>query len=344
MRPHFKPWLVLLALLGLGWSGCTSGKQSTPESEPVTSVEVAPPSSPPTKPKKHSGAYPHFQLVLEQAWQLNAPDGQRFDASGLLVLTNGDLLTLNDRGASLFRIEFLPGVKSANLVPVTNCFTVEQLAGFAPQKHGRYDCEGIGRDDRGRLYICEEDNRWILRFDPATQKVERLEIDWKPVRKYFNSRNANASFEGVAVGGNRLYVANERDKGRIIVVDVATLRVIDDFTVGTKRWLTSDVHFSDLSWDDGALYALLREKQVVLKINPENHAILAEYDFSEIEESREFAYHTRSGTGVMEGLAVTKDAIWLATDNNGLSRKRYPQDMRPTLFKCGRPEGTGKSN
>lgn len=172
-------------------------------------------------------------------------------------------------------------------------------------------------------------------------KVERLEIDWKPVRKYFNSRNANASFEGVAVGGNRLYVANERDKGRIIVVDLATLRVIDDFTVGTKRWLTSDVHYSDLSWYDGALYALLREKQVVLRINPENHAVLAEYDFSEIEESREFAYHTRAGTGVMEGLAVTKDAIWLATDNNGLSRKRYPQDARPTLFKCARPEGRG---
>ena len=336
----------MLALLGLGWSGCTSGKRSPLEVEaaPVEADAVAPETKPPPKTKKPSGPHPHFQLVLEQAWQLNAPGNERFDASGLLVLPNGDLLTLNDRGASLFRIEFLPGVNSANLVPVTNCFTALQLAGFAPQKHGRYDCEGIGRDEQGRLYICEEDNRWILRFDPATQKVERLEIDWKPVRKYFNSRNANASFEGVAVGGNHLYVANERDKGRIVVVDLATQRVIDDFTVGTKRWLTSDVHYSDLCWFDGALYALLREKQVVLKVNPESHAILAEYDFREIEESREFAYHTRSGTGVMEGLAVTKDAIWLATDNNGLSRKRHPQDARPTLFKCVRPDGAGKSN
>lgn len=332
----------MLVVIGLGWSGCTAGKRTTPESDAAPAEAVAPETPSHSKHKKHSGSHPYFQLTLEQAWQLNAPGSERFDASGLLVLTNGDLLTISDRGASLFRIEFLPGVSSANLVLVTNCFTELQLAGFAPQKHGRYDCEGLGRDDQGRLYICEEDNRWILRFDPATQKVERLAIDWKPVKKYFSARNSNASFEGVAVGGNRLYVANERDKGRIIVVDLKTLRVIDDFTVGTKRWLAADVHYSDLSWFDGALYALLREKQVVLKINPETHATLAEYDFSEIEDNREFAYHTRAGSGVMEGLAVTKEAIWLATDNNGLSRKRYPQDTRPTLFKCVRPDGGGE--
>jgi hypothetical protein len=40
----------------------------------------------------------------------------------------------------------------------------------------------------------------------------------------------------------------------------------------------------------------------------------------------------------MEGLAVDRDYFWLCTDNNGLSRKKYPGDTRPTLFKCRRPD------
>jgi hypothetical protein len=42
--------------------------------------------------------------------------------------------------------------------------------------------------------------------------------------------------------------------------------------------------------------------------------------------------------GVMEGLAVDKNYFWLCTDNNGLSRKKYPGDTRPSLFQCRRPD------
>jgi hypothetical protein len=40
----------------------------------------------------------------------------------------------------------------------------------------------------------------------------------------------------------------------------------------------------------------------------------------------------------MEGLAVSDKYFWLCTDNNGLGRKHYPNDRRPTLFKCRRPD------
>ena len=347
MQFPLRAWPVVLALTCLSWAGCTpgdgpvvgAGAKSPERGEPS---ELTAPAGVSTnhvaRHQKSFGPHANYILTLEQAWQLDAPEGQRFDASALLMRTNGELWTLSDRGASLYRIEFQPGLTSAKLVLIPDWFTPAQMAALAPEKHGRFDCEGMAQDAQGRVYVCEEADRWILRCDPATHKVERLEISWKPVKKYFSHQNHNASFEGVAVGGDRLYIANERDQGRIIVVDLKTQKVVDDFTVATGRWFNKDVHYSDLSWFEGALFALLREKHVVLKLDPTSHAVLAEYDYSALESRPELAYHTRSGTGVMEGLAVTKDHLWLVTDNNGLPRKRYPDDARPTLLKCPRPD------
>ncbi|HVY69292.1 MAG TPA: hypothetical protein VHH73_05155, partial [Verrucomicrobiae bacterium] len=146
--------------------------------------------------------------------------------------------------------------------------------------------------------------------------------------------------EGIAVHGDRLYVANERMIGRLIVVDLPTLRVIDDFSVGAAGRNALDVHYSDLCFFDGSLWALLRESRVVLRINPETHSVQAEFDYAIMEQAPEVVYHTLYPTGTMEGLAVDRENIWLVTDNNGLSRVRYPSDIRPTLFRCRRPDGT----
>src|SRR5438045_3639163 len=110
----------------------------------------------PTGPPRHS-------LEAAQTWQLNLPDGERFDASGLFRLPDGELLTVNDRRAGVWRIQFLKGTNAADLVRIPDCFTGAQLAPFAAEKRGRWDCEGICRDDQGRLYLCEEANRWIMR-------------------------------------------------------------------------------------------------------------------------------------------------------------------------------------
>ena len=229
---------LFLALL----SGCAAESPAPAPVAPPTATVAAPDAS-----------WPRYPLRAEQSWQLDAPDGERFDASGLLRLPNGDLLTVNDRSAGLYRIQFGPATNVAALVQLTNCFTPAQLAPFKRQKRGRYDCEGIARDEQGRLYLCEESNRWILRWDPATQKVERLAIDWSPVQKYFSPTDDNASFEGIAIGRGRLYVANERSLGRLIVVDLATLKIVDDFVVRRAGVTTGDVHYSDLCWFEDSL-------------------------------------------------------------------------------------------
>jgi hypothetical protein len=280
-----------------------------------------------------------YTLRAEHVWQMNLPNGQRFDASGLFLEKSGDLLTESDQQIGVYRIVFTADPNSVDLARIPDCFTAAQLAPFAREKFGRYDCEGVTEDDQGRIYLCEEADRWILRWDPTTKTVERLAIDWSPVKKHFSS-DRNAAWEGIAIHGSTLYVANERKRGRLIAVDLNTLTVTDDFVLHASRSLWPDAHYSDLCWFDGALYALMREDHVILKINPATHRVLAEYNFADMENDREVAYYkvVPLVTGVMEGLAVDKDYFWLCTDNNGLGRKKYPRDTRPTLFQCRRPD------
>lgn len=290
-----------------------------------------------------SGAPPRGTLEAFEHWQLNLPNGERFDASGLTLLPNGQLLTVNDRRAGIWRIEFLKGTNAADLIRLPDCFTDEQLAPYAAEKRGRWDCEGICRDEQGRLYVCEEANRWIMRWDPKSKRVERLPIDWSPVKSYF-SDDPNASFEGVAISSGKLYVANERQRGQIIVVDLATLQVERSFQVSVSTSRARDTHYSDLCWRDGALWVLLREASAVLKVDPAKEKVLAEYSFGQMERQKEVVYNSRYPTSTMEGLAVDDEFIWLVTDNNGEGRWIAPEDKRPTLFKCKRPDRVKQSN
>jgi hypothetical protein len=313
----------LAGVLGLLLAGCaTAPKPATPG--PTAETQPAEPSPPPL-----------YTLRADQVVQLNLPGGERFDASGLLLTPQGDLLTINDRGPILYRIEFLPDRPEANLVPLPTCFTASQLAPLAAQKHGHYDSEGIAQDAQGRLYICEEADRWILRCDPNTHQVERLPIDWSPVKNYF-SADPNASFEGIAIGGDKLYVANERSHPVIVVVDLRTFRIIDHFQVYPQQFSLLGTHYSDLSWYAGHLFVLCRQHRIVLEVDPDTHAVLAEYDYRQLED--QLGYSKQLPVGIMEGLAVDRDWFWLATDNNGFTRHNHPNDTRPTLLKCPRPK------
>jgi uncharacterized protein YjiK len=274
----------------------------------------------------------HFTLAADKSWQLDTPGGIRFDASGLAI-SNGKLLTLSDRGPELFEIEL--GTNSATLKE-TPFFSRRALSEVAPQGQ-RYDCEGVTLDSGGNLYICEESHRAVFRSSPDGKKVSALRMDWAPVKHYF-SRDSNASFEGIAIHGGTLYLANEREKARIIVVDLSSLKVLDSFFVDSDGFAFGGPHYSDLAFSDGHLFVLDRNHRCILEVNVEAKRVTAEYSFAAMELAPDVAYKTLYPTGTMEGLAIDKDYFWLVTDNNGLPRFKHPGDIRPTLFRCRRPE------
>jgi len=289
-----------------------------------------------TAPPIPETLWPQHTLKADRVTILNPPGGGRFDASGLLWTKAGMLLTVNDRSPGLYQVETPGGRVESGLQPLAHCFTPEQLVPLAALKKDHYDCEGIAQDEQGRLYVCEEMNRWILRWDPKAGRVESLPIDWAPVRDFFSGVDANASFEGIAIGEGRLYVANERTAPVIIVVDLARLKVTGHFTVQPRQNSFFGTHYSDLSWFDGKLWVLCRQHRIVLEVNPRTQQVLAEYHYRAVED--QLGYRTTLPVGIMEGLAVDRDYIWLLTDNNGLERKGTHDDIRPTLVRCPRPQ------
>lgn len=282
--------------------------------------------------------WPRFTLKAEWTVPVNPPRGERFDASGLLWTADGNLLLVSDRGPTLYRVQLRPDRQSADLVPLEDCFTPGQLARWPRPADRPLDCEGIAQDAQGRLYLCEEANRWILRCDPRSNRVERLAIDWSPVTNYF-SADPNASFEGLAIGDGRLYVAQERSAPVIISLDLASLKIVDRFVVIPQKPNLFGTHYSDLAWWDHRLFVLCRQQQVVLEVEPRSRTVLAEYDYGALEA--QLGYSALNVVGLMEGLAVNGEFFWLAIDNNGLARRHPPNDARPVLLQCPRPKPAG---
>jgi len=275
----------------------------------------------------------NFVLAAEARWSLEASRRERFDASGL-VLRDGKLLTINDRGPELYEIEL--GTNGTARLNPSGLFSRRALALAAPGKAQRFDGEGIALDAAGRIYLCEESQRAVWRANRDGSVIELLEIDWSPAARYFGV-DRNASFEGIALGAGRLYVANERERARIIVVELASLKVTGTFAPDSSAFALGGPHYSDLAFFGGRLFVLDRNHRAILEVDPETGRVAAEHSFAAMETAADTAYQTSYPTGCMEGLAIDENHFWLVTDNNGQSRKTTPGDTRPTLFKARRP-------
>jgi hypothetical protein len=275
-------------------------------------------------------------LRLLQSWSLQPPTSERFDASALLLQTNGSLLTLNDKRAGLYRIDLPPSGSVAALVRLPGAFEPDALDAAVGRKARNYDLEGLAEDNQGRWYTCEESTRLVFRYNPQNQQTEVLRFDWSPVQRWF-SRGGNSSWEGIAVAGETLYLANEREVGRIVVASLANRTVTGSFSVAPPDRPARDVHYSDLCWFQNHLWVLCRESHCVLQVNPQTERVVAAFDYSHIERDPQHGYLNPLPYGFVEGLAVASEVLWLVVDNNGIGRISNPQDSRPSLWKCEIP-------
>ena len=274
----------------------------------------------------------HFILNADATWQLDVKE--RFDASAL-AFHNGKLITVNDRDAVFHELDlqtnFVAKLKKLDLFPKA------RLSQIAPKKGSRFDFEGISKDSQGNLYVSEETQRLVFKSSPDGKTIEVLNFDWSPVKKFL-SGDVNASLEGIAVAGNLLYLANERSSPRIIVIDLASHKVTDSFFVDSEGFAFGGPHYSDLAFFKERLFVLNRNNRCILEVDPKEKRVIAEFSFAQMELAEDFAYKSDYPTGAMEGLAIDENYFWLLTDNNGKSRFKHPQDTRPTLFRCKRPE------
>jgi len=149
------------------------------------------------------GLHRVYSLRQTGRWLLNPTESGRFDASALLSLSNGILLTVNDKSLPLCRID-LKTNGFATVVPIPELFSLEAVREAVGNPRYAPDTEGIAVDEAGRIYICTEGQRWIFRSEADGSGVTRLDIDWSPVKRWFNPKDGNAAWEGIAVGDGRL--------------------------------------------------------------------------------------------------------------------------------------------
>ena len=64
----------------------------------------------------------------------------------------------------------------------------------------------------------------LLHVDLETGGARAIKIDWGQTASHFSETDLNASLEGLCVGAESIYVANERSDGRVIEIDLQSPR------------------------------------------------------------------------------------------------------------------------
>ena len=225
-----------------------------------------------------------------------------------------------------------------------------------PPNDLRYDLEGMSVCGTTQ-YLINERVRHVLAIEDG-KLLKKLPIDFSSSYPDLFKGGSNAGFEGIAADceGKLLYVAKERDPRAIFKVDMNTWKVLE-----VKDFATSDragqkvINFmtgaglmdigpdiADLFFQNGYLYALERNTYEIAKIDPKDFSVIGRVSYYRLEKD---LYQTGEPFGIAESLAMTKDEIWVGTDNNksplsGVAQKQYQiKGNFPSFMVFKRPAG-----
>jgi hypothetical protein len=193
-------------------------------------------------------------------------------------------------------------------------------------KHGErlikspFDLEGITHC-KETYYIVNEQVRHVLKI--TNNKLENLKIDFSPIFKKnkFPLKNisVNAGFEGVAVDckKNKLYISQERSPRAVITVDLNSSKVTDMFLLDNGSSKSGSLDYAGLHIEGNFLYLLERNNHLISKYDLTTKKIISQIKFGDIAGMHlKELYDTGEPFGLAEGLAMNKEIIYIAIDNN----------------------------
>lgn len=270
-----------------------------------------------------------------------------FEPSALCFDDKGALYTVADKlHYSIYKLD-LSNPSEGYDANADIKLNTKQMLKLRLKKKNKFDFEGLAFH-KGEFYAADERDRNVFKID-REGNMTKLDIDINGYMKSKGIRNdvENSGLEGLTIDSEHemMYLMKERQESEILAVDMKTNKVVNHFKVALPG--NVEPTLTDASFYNGHLYVLLRSHRQVLKMNPENGAILSIYDYRKYEEDPKNVYvkiptfgsgNDPQGYGVMEGLAVTKDAIYIATDNNMLPLKRNILNNKPQLFIFSNPE------
>lgn len=270
-----------------------------------------------------------------------------FEPSALSFDSEGRLYTVADKGYySVF--ELTKSSKGYN-AKTSISMNKSQLLKLRFKKKKKYDFEGLEYNPNdGLFYIADERERKVLTVD-RNGNINDWGIDVNAYLKTHKIKNSaeNSGLEGLTLDpvGNKLYLIKEMNESAVIVVDLKTKQIERHFKINIPGKVEPSL--TDASFFEGHLYVLIRSHRLIVKVDPQTGEILTTYDYRKHEENNKNVYvkiptigsgHDADGYGVMEGLAVTKDKFYVATDNNMIPLKTNYLKNSPQLFVFDRPD------
>jgi hypothetical protein len=274
-----------------------------------------------------------IELELERAFPVEGPKSA--EPSGL-ARYGGKWYTVSDENSDTI-FELVWEKNCVRMVPAVRF----RPPGFFPTD--ALDPEGISVDSEGNFYLASEQYRRILRV-PRDGKTSRwVTPDLGPAGRAAGLfRRDNAGLEGVAWAGNgRWFACVEREPRGIFEVEIsAGVEKILPFRVQTNRQLPSKrpADFADLYEESGKLFALFRNGDAVVRLErtAEGYEEKETWSYRETAERPEYRYRD-ARFGVMEGLCMDENFVYLIADNNHDERQTNKKDRRPLLLIFKRP-------
>jgi hypothetical protein len=284
-------------------------------------------------------------LVLRAALPLEveASEGDHFQPSGL-VLHEGRLLTVSDKhDRAIYAIDV-----SADHARVRPFVSFEP----PPEVPPPLDFEGLSPAPGGGWLVACEAQRRVLRveIDPRSAVSPPVgHASWfSPpldglVRTNGCLRKVNAGLEGIALSAQgRLVLAGERDPRCLIELEVgAGLASAHVWSMETAAYAAEpgrSLDYSDLTLFHGALYALVRNTHLVVRLErtPEGWREGPAFSYRRTEHDPRYMYEDRT-FGMAEGVAINEQWVYILLDNNENARASDAHDRRPILFVFERP-------
>ena len=271
------------------------------------------------------------------------------EPSALCFDDNGELFTVADKMS--YSIYKLSKGTNKNITVYNGIEAVKmnkmQILKSRLKKKNRFDFEGL-EYYKGVFYVADERDRKVFTIDKQGN-INDLGVDSIGYMKANNiiDNVQNSGIEGLTIDpqNQKMYLMKERQESAILVVDLKTNKVVNHFKLKVPG--TVEPAFTDAAFFEGSLYVLVRSHRQILKVNPENGQLLSIYDYRKHEENPEYVYKKiptlfgeadKDGYGVMEGLAVTKDSFFVATDNNRIPLNKHLFNNKAQLFVFNKPE------
>jgi len=244
-----------------------------------------------------------------------------FDLSGA-VKVEDQLWIVNDNPGSIYayKIEL-----ETSKFKVVDSVEISQLAD--PDIEGLDYCP-----ETGLLFTDEMENKvYSIRSEIFDKDQVEISEGW----------GTNKGLEGIAMDCDNkiLYLAKEREPRLIIRYDLEQAKVI-----GTG-YQDSSGDISDMKFENGYLYILERNDNLVTKLNPESLEVIDRVSYRSTCSHKDGKLYSDSKYGMAEALLLTPEEIWIGLDNNGLPFSKHAQKTyglkgnNPVIIRFTRPKG-----